>query len=233
MKTSQLRSAGAGGKETEAARRFGDGICELFKLVAAIANNSLRLEKAGGTVDEDATGQVLFDMCLCRAADLSLTYISSVLRLVYLRQPNALRSSENVDINFILQYASMDELVLALLDRRVRALSFQSLSDLDADLSRKLGMPLFADDNQRNQAVYLVALRNLIVHNQGIVDQHFMRLYPDAPDVGTRIQVGIDENGKALRFLIDWIMDLDVRMIEKFSLPTVPRTPRPKPALFA
>jgi hypothetical protein len=233
VKTSQLRSAGAGGQETEAARRFGDGICELFNLVAAIGNNSLRLEKAGGTADDDAVGQVLFDMCLCRAVDLSLTYVSSALRLVYLRQPRALRSSEKVDVNFILQYASMDELVLALLDRKVRALSFQSLSDLDAEVSRRLGLPLFADDCQRDRAVRLVLLRNLIVHNQGIVDQHFMQEYSDAPGIGTRVHIGVDENGKALRFLVDWIMDLDVRLIEKFSLPTLPRTPRPKPAVFA
>jgi hypothetical protein len=167
-------------------------------------------------------------MCLCRGADLSLAYISSALRLVYLQQPNSLRSSEKVDINFIFQYSSLDELLVALLERKVRALSFQSLSDLNADLSRRLGMPLFADDNQRDRAVYLTALRNLIVHNQGVVDERFMRLYPDAPGVGTRIQIGANENSEAIRFLIDWIMDLDVRMIEKFSLPTRPRTPRPK-----
>jgi hypothetical protein len=233
MTSSQLRTAGAGGDETEAARRFGDGIYELLKLVTAIVDNSLPLEKAGGTADNDAVGQVLFDMCLCRATDLSLTYISSVLRLVYLKQPNALRSSEKVDVNFIFQFTSMDQLLLALLERKVRALSFQSLNDLDADFSKRLGMPLFANDSHRARAVQLVALRNLIVHNQGIVDEHFMRQYPDAPGLGTRIQVGDSENNEALLFLVDWIADLDVRMIEKFSLPTRPRIPRPKITILA
>jgi hypothetical protein len=94
-------------------------------------------------------------------------------------------------------------------------------------------MRLFVDNSQRDRAVYLIALRNLIVHNQGIVDEHFIRLYPEAPGIGTRIQIGVHENSKSLRFFVDWIMDLDVHMIEKFSLPTLPRTPRPKIEILA
>ena len=38
----------------------------------------------------------------------------------------------------------------------------------------------------------------------------------------------VSENSEHLILLFDWIADLDMRLIEKFSLPSQPRSPRPK-----
>jgi hypothetical protein len=46
--------------------------------------------------------------------------------------------------------------------------------------------------------------------------------------LGDRVRYGHLEALAELQFLIDWIMDLDVRISEKYDLPTQPRIPRPK-----
>jgi len=167
-------------------------------------------------------------MFLCKAIDASLTYITDALRAIYRTKPDALRSSEKVDVNFIMEHSSMDELISAILERRVYELSYKSIDDLSGELSKKLGVGLFLDDQQKEEAVRLVGIRNLLVHNRGIVNEKFKRDNPKSSEkVGNSVRLEFKENSAAMMFLVNWIADLDVRLIEKFSLPAVPRIPRP------
>jgi hypothetical protein len=226
--TPQLRTAGPGGQETEACVHFGDTIYEIMTLVGAIVKSQTKLKEAGVEAIPEVFGQALFDMCLCRAIDASLMYITDSLRAIYRTKPAALRSSEKIDVNFIMEHSSMDELITAILERRVYELSYKGLDDLCGELSKKLGIGLFFDDQQKGEAVRLVGIRNLLVHNRGIVNEKFKRDNPKSTEkVGNSVRLAVKENSAAMIFLINWIADLDVRLIEKFGLPTVPRVQRP------
>src|ERR1700682_2938913 len=221
--TPQLRTAGPGGQETEACVHFGDTIYEIMTLVGAIVKSQTKLKEAGVEAIPEVFGQALFDMCLCRAIDASLMYITDSLRAIYRTKPAALRSSEKIDVNFIMEHSSMDELITAILERRVYELSYKGLDDLCGELSKKLGIGLFFDDQQKGEAVRLVGIRNLLVHNRGIVNEKFKRDNPKSTEkVGNSVRLAVKENSAAMIFLINWIADLDVRLIEKFGLPTVP-----------
>jgi uncharacterized protein YutE (UPF0331/DUF86 family) len=226
--TPQLRTAGPGGHETEACVQFGDSIYEIMTLAGAIVKSQTKLKEAGVEMIPELFGQALFDMCLCKAIDSSLTYITDSLRAIYRTKPDALRSSEKIDVNFIMEHSSMDELIAAILERRVYELSYKSIDDLSGELSKKLGVGLFFDDPQKAEAVRLVGIRNLLVHNRGIVNEKFKRDNPKSIEkVGNSVRLAAKENSAAMIFLVSWIADLDVRLIEKFGLPTVPRVPRP------
>ena len=229
MPDTDLRTAGVGGPETEACIAFGDDIYEVVCLVFATVNNTDRLQQTGAQFDSHVFGPAFFEMCLCRAVDACLTYVSNVLRLIFREQPSALKSSGKVEIGFVLQYRSMDDLIAALLERRVYELSYRSLDDLDKFLADSLGIALFRNSEARSRAVRIVDVRNLIVHNRGIVNEMFKRRHPDSSEVlGERRRYYASSSLAELLFLVDWIMDLDVRMIEKFHLPAKPRVPRPK-----
>jgi hypothetical protein len=157
--------------------------------------------------------------------------VSNALQLVYRHRPEALKSNEKIEIDYVLEFASMDELTKELADRKVASLSYRSLADLDTHVSDKLGISLFSSEEQRVHTIRLVDIRNLIVHNRGVVNRMFKVRQPGSSEkLGDRVRFTTDAFPE-LQFLVGWIADLDVRISEKFSLPTQPRVPRPKPPL--
>jgi hypothetical protein len=198
-------------------------------LVQATVANALLLENRGIEPERAGVGRLLFKMCLVRAVDSALAYMSAVLELIYHQYPGALRSKERVDVDYVLQFNSAEDLLHALIERKVHGLSFRSLTDLDEYVSQNLGLSLFANKEQRARAVRLVDVRNLVVHNRGVVNRIFKERNPKSDEaVGDRISYNHADALGELLFTIDWIMDLDFRLIQKFKVPTKPRVPRPK-----
>ncbi len=229
MTDENLRSAGPGGKETLACKLFGDDFVEVIREIRATLANVESIRALKGTPDANAGSIVLFEACLTRVVDRALTYISSSLHAVCRKHPNSVKArvTEELDVEYIFGFASIDELVHAIIDRRVRSLSMRSLGELDQYFRKTFEFDLFASDEQRESAIRLVAQRNLLVHNRGLVNQIYLEQTKDS-----RLKVGdvIKYDGPkalcALEFLSSWVCDLDVRLIEKFKLETQPRAPR-------
>ncbi len=223
-----MKSAGPGGPETKACRLYGDDVYDVIKVLVGASTNASALLKVKQKPDLAAVSSTFFEMCLTRAVDICITYISNILRLVFERFPEALKTEDKVKVSFVLQFSSMDDLVTELVEQKVQDLSYRSLEDLDEHLVKTLKISLFANSEQRQRAIWLVSIRNLIVHNRGIVNERFKKRNPQSSEkVGDKMQItanSLDE----LKFLLDWIMDFDCRFIEKFRLPTQPRVPRPK-----
>jgi len=80
---------------------------------------------------------------------------------------------------------------------------------------------MFANDFMREVTVEAVEVRNIIVHNHGIVSPTFKRRLPEYPaQIGDRVELKrTDLAGLDLR-LSFYVLDLDKRAIEKFGLPT-------------
>jgi hypothetical protein len=57
-----------------------------------------------------------------------------------------------------------------------------------------------------------VDLRNVIVHNHGVINAVFKRRHPECSDaVGTPVVLTIPQMLHTIQGFIGWIMDLDVR----------------------
>lgn len=224
-----LRTAGAGGAETEACKVFGDDIVEIVRTIRATLANTDQVSALGGQPDANAVGNILFEMCLTRAVDRALTYVSNALHSVFRKYPASAQAKEKVDITFLLEFGSISELVNALVERRVHELSYRSLNDLDDHFQANLKISLFASKAQRFRAGRLVAERNLIVHNRGVVNHIFKERAPEsAANVGEQVRYSPQAALEEIGFLMNWIADLDVRLIEKFGLASQPRSPRRK-----
>lgn len=230
MTNENLRSAGVAGAETVACKLFGDDIVEVLKVIRAVLSNLKTISTLRGQPDVEAISSILFEACFTRVVDRALTYVAGSLHAVFRKHPASAQVKEKVDITFVSGFASIDELVEAMLERRVHELSYRSLIDLDEYFQTTLKFSLFSSgssDEQRKRAVRLVAERNLLVHNRGIVNRVFLeRTHGSSLRVGDRIQYDAEAVFRELRFLLDWVCDLDIRLIEKFGLETQPRTPR-------
>ena len=107
-----LATAGAGGPETLPCKLFSDDIIDIVRVVSATTSNAVRLTEHSILPDPEAIGQTLFEMCLVRAVDSALAYITGVLQLVYQQVPEALKSKgEQIDIAQVLEFDSKSELL--------------------------------------------------------------------------------------------------------------------------
>jgi hypothetical protein len=173
--------------------------------------------------------QLQLQMAYARAVDDFLTYLSDLVSLIFKTRPETLSSSEQqVPIAKILQYGTKDELIAALTEERVNALAYQGMTQLDADLKKRLKFDLFERKEDSVEAVRIVEIRNLIVHNRAIVNNTFINRLDRVGIKGYTVGQGITLHPSIVRseasFLFERVLDMDHRAIEKFGLPTVPHT---------
>ena len=164
-------------------------------------------------------GPLLVEMMLCRGTDNFLTYVAELLSLVFHTRPETLRSSEMVGLETILNHRTMDELVSFLAEQRVNRLSYKGMADLSEYLSERLAFDLFPNPDGLEQASRIVELRNLIVHNRGIVNARFLsRTRDTSASAGQALNLDSDRVLEDLKFLALSVNDADARAVEKFGL---------------
>jgi hypothetical protein len=160
-------------------------------------------------------------MQLTRSADNFVSYISELLTLIFRTKPETLRSDESMmKLSDILRYGSMDELVSAIAEHRVNELAYMGLRDLTTFLAKRIGFELFPDRDRMATAVKFIELRNLIVHNRGVVNRLFASKLPEyAPYLGTPLRVSMVQVAQHQSFLLAAVTDIDERASNKFGLP--------------
>jgi hypothetical protein len=161
---------------------------------------------------------MLDEMIFCRAVDNFLGFISELLALIFTTKPHTLKSSEVVRVADVLKYSTMDELVWALADRRVTRLSYQGMSELAKDLKDKLGFELFSHEAQLERTVLIVELRNLLIHNRGVVNRIFLSKLSNFP---TKLgeKVILKDVFQDIYYLTKLVVEIEKRATEKFGLP--------------
>lgn len=166
------------------------------------------------------------ELILTRYIDSYLTFLSELLHEVLLVRPEILSSQEQVTLKDALRHETMEDLVAFLADRKVSRLSFMGLSDIEDYFRQHLGLSLVSDSSLAEHLREWVALRNLLTHRRGIVDQRALAsgLPLDQYKVGDRVRVSRDNGFRLLAAVVVAVIDLDARVAAKFSLALVPVT---------
>jgi len=165
-------------------------------------------------------GRFVMEMLLVRATDNLLTYIAELLALVFTTRPETLRSNETVRLEEILQHSTMEDLVQYLAERRVERLSYQGMKDLQKDLADRLGFEMFLSDESLSRAIRIIEVRNLIVHNRGIVNRLFQTRTGDSTvAIGNLVKINLQNTMlEDLTFLAESVGQMDERAAVKFGL---------------
>lgn len=165
-------------------------------------------------------GRLIAEMLLTTIVDNFLAYISELMALVFRHRPETLRSSETVRLDFVLQHGAMEDLIAAIADKRVSDLSYRGMRDLADELAERLGFILYVDQDDLKRAIRLIEIRNLIVHNRGLVNRLFLSRIPDYPAaLGKQIELDGPMVVGAIGFLAQSVTDIDTRASAKFALP--------------
>jgi len=166
--------------------------------------------------------RLLKSTILCLDVENWLNYLSDLLSLVFITSPKTLISSEQkIDIKEIFRYDDRDDLIRALAERHVERLSYLGFADMASELEKKLSFKLLdlKDDVQR--VTRLIELRNLIVHNRGIVNQRFLsKVRDNSFALGQNVAIS-PEIVDDLRCMKKIASSIDSKATVKFKLPTM------------
>ena len=164
--------------------------------------------------------QLLLQMILCRGVDNYLAYVSELVALVFRTKPETMRSNEEVRLDVVLQHDNMEALVSSLAERRVYQLSYRGMRELSQYLSKRLRFNLFEEADTLKEAIRIIELRNIIVHNRAVVNRQFQSRVPDFPvEVGDAVKLEVDLVLSDVDFIVRSVLDIDQRARQKFELP--------------
>jgi hypothetical protein len=166
--------------------------------------------------------QELIEMLLSRAVDNFQVYLVQVIRDVLQKKPVILSSrTQELTLGYILQFDSIGSLTLDIIEAKMSSLSYQGFGEVETWCQER-GIPLVIPDGFREAIVELIATRNLIIHNRGLVDARYLASNPNSSyKGGAKRQIEIDDLLDAHRLLNRVVSLSDSAIAGKFHLPIV------------
>lgn len=150
--------------------------------------------------------QFLLEVILVRHVENYLNYLSSLLREIFIARPEALRSSEKIDLETVLTHNSINDLVRTVTERKVESLSYSSFSDLAEYFQDKFHLAL-TTEGHRAVLVDAIETRNISVHNRCIINRRYMaRVNVEASQLGRVRELVIDTVEAAARAMLHSVL---------------------------
>lgn len=182
-------------------------------------SGSLKLDKQ---VDEHMS--LVCELIACRSVDNFLIYLSELLALVLGAYPGVIDLSKvQVDLSFVLSQPDIQTVRRMYMEKKIREMSYWSLKDLTVYLRDKFKFKLFENEAERQSATNVIEERNLLVHNQGIVDRVFKEKASRHPaNIGDRIKYGPRKLLECIRLVERLAVSIDRRASSQWpQLPKV------------
>ncbi len=167
----------------------------VIHLVTRVDEGRVRAAKALLTAEPDATKRTIYEGS---AADPDATlrelqkhssvssrnltngvvsafqrYFSSIINSAATKRPEMISSSQMIRVDDILRFTRHKDLVAFIIDRKINDLSYGGLTEMEKYFDDRLGVRMFNDDRQRDLLKFFVEVRNINVHNGGIVNDLF------------------------------------------------------------
>jgi hypothetical protein len=120
--------------------------------------------------------RLLAEFMLSRAVDNFECYMAEVLAIVFHARPETLRSFDKVKMEDVLACASMDEFVSRTADRKAEELSYGGVSKMTKFMEDELRLTIDERENCIPKATEAIAVRNVVVHNRGKANGHFLQV---------------------------------------------------------
>ncbi len=165
--------------------------------------------------------QALLETILTRMVDGFNTYMSDIIRAVLWAKPEILRSQQQVRLDYVLKFASFEQLREDLVDRKVLDLGYKGFHDLDEWCQSRLGIASISADGASDELTELIETRNAISHARGRVGPKYLRLVPNSSfKLGEVRTLSVDYLYASARLLFNTVADIDKEIASKFGLST-------------
>jgi hypothetical protein len=169
----------------------------------------------------------LLEMVLLRLADTYLTYLSHLLALVFVTDPSSLKrmrgeEKPSFDLEKAIADNPADERIRTFAEDQVSRFSRKGMKRAASYFKHRFQFDLFPSDEPLDAAIFVIAVRNILTHNNGRANREFVK------ETGlTNVTIGesIELDFKMLESFA-WLLDasasdMDKRAVEKWKLSTV------------
>ena len=164
----------------------------------------------------DYNGQ-LNETYFTKAVENFQIFYAGILTVIFILFPNALFKKQ-FDAGLAFQAGSIEELRFQIIEREMGKLTYKGLLDLVSDVQKITGFSMFETMLQAPRAARAIEIRNLLVHNRGIVNSRYIS--------GSRnksLVAGRPLNVPSHLSMRNWFSlearKMDHRLREKFSIP--------------
>lgn len=158
-------------------------------------------------------------MCFAKTIDNILTYFKEILSEIVLKQPQILKSKETERLDFILNYSTIQELRVAIAEKKIEALFYAGFEKIELFFNERIGIDLFESEEQKNDFNFSILSRNLIVHNRGIVSKEYLKkTKTNTLNLGEKIHSTFENISLLNISIINFIGRIDKILINKFKL---------------
>ncbi|WP_155517303.1 hypothetical protein [Pseudomonas amygdali] len=145
--------------------------------------------------------------------------LSDVVRASLLHMPKMLKSKRQMSYEDILSESDMSSLVKKIVEKEISDLTYGSVEEFVDYLKVKLHLPIEFLPEEIVQLSRCKGLRNLLVHNQGVVDARFLKERLDTQyAMGDAIVIGLQDWDSAHQLFGRVIKALENSVIRKFRL---------------
>lgn len=193
-----------------------------------VSNNAGAKEREVLKYDYSAHRPFVNQIMLSRAIESFDLYLTTILRDIFLARPAILKSEGSLDIASIIEAGSYDDLIWRIAERKVHELSYKSLAELRKFIQSRTGIDLFQNDAAFEMTILASEVRNLIAHNDCVVNDLFksrikgVSIQLDVSDTG-RVQITDEWLRRASYTLDGLVFRFDEIAAEKFALHTLNR----------
>lgn len=161
-------------------------------------------------------------MSYARIIDNVLTYFKDILGEIIIKQPNILKSNETETYEFILNYDSIEEIRIALSEKKIESLFYKGIKDIEDFFKSRLNVDLFTSDEDRKEFNQAIKNRNIIVHNRGRINSEYLREFPDSNfKIGETLLFSYEAISNIHLIINNFVAHLDMNLANKYNLDVV------------
>lgn len=120
--------------------------------------------------------QFVLEIFLTKNVDIFLQYLADILFETLMKSPDLIGLSVDIEES---DSNTRDEHIRLRVEKTVRNISFSDVGKLSGFVGKTTGIDLFPDLPTNELILVLVALRNLIVHNDTAIDDLFLKRVKD------------------------------------------------------
>ena len=169
----------------------------------------------------------LYDMLLCRLVENFQTYIAEILTEIYTSRPDRLVQSGiklQLTPDNVFSAGSLEELRGRVIEQHVRGFIYDNFAHFVKTIAdpSQLKFKLFTTKDEVTIASDFFLVRNLLVHNRGVVNHTFLdraRTFRNV-ELGLRTSVDARYLNSAATFVFKNAIAIDRRAVKQFKLET-------------
>lgn len=145
-------------------------------------------------------------------------FLTDIFEAVVKNRPEMLKSKKQISYEKLLEFSSLESLVEYLAKRELNELSYKSLKDQADYYQDRFGISLGDSGVSLDVLVELRAARNLLVHNNGVVNHIYLEQVPHSSySLGESIKVDSSYFVSAVKSLSKVVAHIVAKLTEKHA----------------